>query len=388
MRSLSVLHVCNNYFGTKVYPELIEGLLEHGVDSYILVVLPNKENYLKIINSIGVRENVKLVIIPNIVNNISKIFPKLRVLFLLKLISEFKSRNIDVIHSHTVHSNGAIGSWLSNKLKIPHILSVRNVDINTVYNKSPFHRKIILNRISTSKTIFINRIFFDFIKKEIKDKNINNLKFDAEVIPNSINDYWIKNKYQQKKINKSIVNIIFIGEYTSNKNIDFLLDVFETQWLKNIYFNVQIIGYLDSALKNNRQYYAHIKSRVEKNNHIKMLDKIDDKEVLRDHYRNSDIFFMTSFYETFGLVYAEAMSQGVPIIYTKGQGIDGFYEDGVIGFPVDPANIEQARFCVESILDNYQTMSENCISLVDDFSKKENINKIIEVYKNARENRV
>ena len=44
---------------------------------------------------------------------------------------------------------------------------------------------------------------------------------------------------------------------------------------------------------------------------------------------------MPSFPETFGLVYVEAMSQGLPIIYTKGQGIDGYFEDGKVGYPVN-----------------------------------------------------
>lgn len=40
---------------------------------------------------------------------------------------------------------------------------------------------------------------------------------------------------------------------------------------------------------------------------------------------------MPSHKETFGLVYAEAMSQGLPIIYTKNQGFDGQFPDGYVG---------------------------------------------------------
>ena len=38
-------------------------------------------------------------------------------------------------------------------------------------------------------------------------------------------------------------------------------------------------------------------------------------------YRENDIYVMPSIIETFGLVYAEAMSQGLPVIYTRGQGL-------------------------------------------------------------------
>ena len=384
---LKVLHICNNYFGTRLYPELIEGLLEHDIDSQVLVVLPNNKIFLKTIDFVEVKSNVIVVLIPNIINIISKIFPILKVVYIFKLIDGFKDQNIDVIHSHTVHSNGVIGSWLSKRLEVPLVLSVRNVDINTVYKNLFFYRKMILRRISLNKTIFINMAYLNFINKEIKVKNIGKEKNKSEVIPNSINSYWIKNKYQPKQVKSNVVNVLFVGEYTPNKNIDFLLDVFETQWLKGVLFNVQIIGSLDSGLKHNRQYYAHIKSRVKNLDNIKLLDKVSEKEVLLEYYRNSDIFFMTSFYETFGLVYAEAMSQGLPIIYTRGQGIDGFYQEGDVGFPVDPTNVEQARSCVESVVDNYQKISQNCISFVDDFSKEVNINKLINTYKDARDNK-
>ena len=38
---------------------------------------------------------------------------------------------------------------------------------------------------------------------------------------------------------------------------------------------------------------------------------------------------MASHSETFGLVYVEALSQGLPVLYTKGQGIDGVFEENI-----------------------------------------------------------
>lgn len=46
-----------------------------------------------------------------------------------------------------------------------------------------------------------------------------------------------------------------------------------------------------------------------------------DKTKIIDVYRDSDIFVMPSKFETFGLVYVEALTQGLHLIYTKGQGL-------------------------------------------------------------------
>ena len=70
---------------------------------------------------------------------------------------------------------------------------------------------------------------------------------------------------------------------------------------------------------------------------------------------------MPSLTETFGRVYAEAMSQGVPIIYTRGQGFDGFFPEGEVGFSVDPHDPEEIADRVEDIVNDYNVMSCNCL---------------------------
>lgn len=56
-------------------------------------------------------------------------------------------------------------------------------------------------------------------------------------------------------------------------------------------------------------------------------------EVMR-RYSAYDVFVLLSERETFGLVYTEALSQGLFVIATEGEGIDGLIEDGVNGFLV------------------------------------------------------
>ena len=54
---------------------------------------------------------------------------------------------------------------------------------------------------------------------------------------------------------------------------------------------------------------------------------MENKSELLGIYRSSSIFIMPSTGETFGLVYIEALSQSLPVIYTKGDGVYGFLEN-------------------------------------------------------------
>ena len=47
--------------------------------------------------------------------------------------------------------------------------------------------------------------------------------------------------------------------------------------------------------------------------------------------KEHQIFAMPSFNETFGLVYIEALSQNLPILYTKSEGIYKYFEEGHFG---------------------------------------------------------
>ena len=84
------------------------------------------------------------------------------------------------------------------------------------------------------------------------------------------------------------------------------------------------------------------------------------KEELINYYRDADVFVLPSHKETFGLVYAEAMSQGLPVIYTRGQGFDGQFDDGEVGYAVsdtDPAEIAEK---IKLIVSDYENVSKRC----------------------------
>lgn len=104
------------------------------------------------------------------------------------------------------------------------------------------------------------------------------------------------------------------------------------------------------------------------------------REKILEIMDNCDIFVMPSHRETFGLVYIEAMSRGLPVVYTKGQGIDGFFEEGEIGYPVDPAETNAIVTAIENIIMNYSNISKNCIVNSKAFNWSSVSNEYIKLY--------
>ena len=104
--------------------------------------------------------------------------------------------------------------------------------------------------------------------------------------------------------------------------------------------------------------------------------------MLRELYRENDIFIMPSIKETFGLVYAEAMSQGLPVVYSRGQGFDGQFPEGLVGFSVKSLDAYEIAEKLEEIIGNYECLTAACKKNVEKFNWK----NIVRVYEREYQN--
>ena len=71
---------------------------------------------------------------------------------------------------------------------------------------------------------------------------------------------------------------------------------------------------------------------------------------------------MPSFTESFGLVYAEAMSQGLPVIYSEGQGFDNQFPEGTVGYHVSAYDATSVADGIEKVINNFSDIISNTIS--------------------------
>ena len=72
---------------------------------------------------------------------------------------------------------------------------------------------------------------------------------------------------------------------------------------------------------------------------IKLMLPLDHAEVQRvvNTYAG---FVLPSRPETYGMVYAEALLAGVPILWSQNQGVDGFFDPADVGYRCDPQSVE------------------------------------------------
>lgn len=73
-------------------------------------------------------------------------------------------------------------------------------------------------------------------------------------------------------------------------------------------------------------------------------------EQVEEHYNNSDVFIVPSLYESFGLIFVEAMAHGLPLIGGRAGGIPEVVEEDVTGYLISENDVEDlARKALELI---------------------------------------
>nr|WP_321262367.1 glycosyltransferase family 4 protein [uncultured Sphaerochaeta sp.] len=293
----------------------------------------------------------------------------------LKILKESKKRysadSFDLIHAHSLISNGFVAHGLSKKIGIPYIVAVRDTDLNFFLKKFRFLKPLAKRILAdASRIIFLSPGYREeTIKLLFSKKEESSIKQKSELIPNGIDDFWLNNLSDNHRanLNKKNIQIITVGQICRRKNFNTACQAVEMLHQEGYNISHKIIGkVIDDGILSEILTYPF----VQYINHL-------SKDKLIEYYRDSHVFVLPSITETFGLVYGESLSQGLPVIYTKGQGFDGQFEEGHVGYhvyPKDPADIAEK---IKLVLNNYEHLSSNCVSSVEKFDWR----RIAEQYK-------
>lgn len=154
----------------------------------------------------------------------------------------------------------------------------------------------------------------DCIHATAESEKLNILKLGynnkVEVIANGIDvdSIQIKESWERKK------NILFLSRIHVKKGIEFLLEAVSL-------LRTQLEGYtVTIAGEGEEEYLSSLKSKAKEFGIEKMVDFCGGVygEKKWELYRNADIFVLPTYSENFGIVIAEALASGTPVITTKG----------------------------------------------------------------------
>lgn len=374
---MNVLHISNDYRENNLYSVLFKKLSNRNIVQTVFV--PSRKD-LQFDSSLVSYE----IVCCKPFNNFDRInFNTKR-----KKIYNYLRRNVDlkafdIIHAHTLFSNGVIAYDVNANFGVDYIVTVRGTDVNIFFKKLIYLRKIGLDILRNAKRIiFISQAIKDKVLRYCRDNQlITDIESKSSIIPNGIDDFWFENLNIDRKNNLSKgISVIHVGWINSNKNQFNTVKAVEIVNEKGYNCDLHIVGGVE--YKKDFRYFHKLNNLINNSKYkgkLKVYGK-KQKNDLINYYGKSDILLVPSFQETFGLVYIEALSQGLPIIYSNFQGVDGMFDNYPVGKPANPNDPIDIANKVIDIANNYKEYSDNISKHIFKYSWGSVIEQIIENY--------
>lgn len=238
--------------------------------------------------------------------------------------------------------------------------------------KSNFYDKIVSSEVLQLKNSDGIRANSNAIVKSIEEEyKISLNKSRLKVINHGLNSKF-NPKFFKKLDDKQSIAFLYVGRLESRKGIDTLLEAIPLFFDKCQQFDCnpifKIVGKddsctIDSSFSSHSEYFCKTyKDRFWYTNVI--FTGVLTEEELINEYNSCDVFVAPSRFESFGLIFVEAMSCGKPVIGTNVGGIPEVVANNVNGILVEPEDVNMLsqsfiRMLDEKLRSDYGTASKN-----------------------------
>lgn len=250
------------------------------------------------------------------------------------LIKLLRREKVQIVHTHEFFS-GSLGRIAAKLAKIP-------ITILMLHNKDRWKKliHIYIDRIMANWTDKIVANSYSVKEFTILYEGLNPSNFT--VVHNGIDSKRFssnlinrKTKKPELGIENSTPTLVIVGRFTTQKGHRHLIEALPAVVEKFPKLKLLIVGDdspFDVSTKEETFHLVDTLGLMEKV--VFLGERKDVPEILCA----ADIFVLPSLWEGFGLVIAEAMAAGIPVIASKIDGIPEVVKDGVTGILVPPKN--------------------------------------------------
>lgn len=354
---MKILYLTEDYVGSRVHHNLCKSLVDADNQLDITLFSFERPNYgLRDIRSTYSDVNYRAVSSMFVGKMLmyKTIFPYKVSCKYRQLQQSVNVADCDLTIASTLFSDGAVALQLWKEHKIPYVVVVRGTDVNLYMKKMPhlyaIGRQIVAN---AQKVVFVSPNQYRLTIKSLAFRGMSrDLQGKSATITNGIDSVWIENKHfaDESRVPDSV---LYIGVFDRNKNVLSLIDACRKLRESNPRLTLNLVGGGGAC---EQQVLAQVKANPE---WIRFHGPIYDKQKLIQVCRQNSVFAMISISETFGLVYLEALSQGLPVVFTANQGFDGLIPDLNVGCAVNPKSVCDIAEKISFALSNRTALVKN-----------------------------
>jgi colanic acid/amylovoran biosynthesis glycosyltransferase len=285
-------------------------------------------------------------------------------------------RETDIIHAHFA-PNGSLMVPVAEKLNVPLITTFHGYDILT--NKSAISLRKDLNHAMFARrddelkekgNLFI--VVSDFLKQRALELGYPESRIKQHYIGVDVDSYAAHCEPEFREPN----TVIFVGRLVEKKGVKYLLEAFKTVSEKNPLAKLKIIG--------NGPMIQLVEAAVNANaGRIEYLGSKNHEQVLRAVNRSAILCVPSCTAadgnsETFGMVFAEAMALGIPVVSSWHGGIPEVVKNDVTGLLAKERDSAELAECLLGLLSDSNAREKMGIA------GKERVSNLFDIRKQSK----
>ncbi|MFU7514835.1 glycosyltransferase [Clostridium sp. HCS.1] len=281
-----------------------------------------------------------------------------------------KEGKVDLIHCQSSFWAGISAAYISKKYNIPLIITEHSSLKTAIYIKDSYKPFIKKSYLDADVLIAVG----NGLKKEISDFSGRS---DIKVIHNLIP----VERFNISKDTNDIFTFFSLAFLEGEKGMDVLIKAY-AKYFKNT--NTKLIIGGDGSQK---EYLVNLAIELQIDSQMEFLGALSREEV-SNYMSRCNTFVLASKYETFGVVYIEALASGKPIIGTYNGGAEDIINENN-GLLVKVNDIDDLGNAMKYITKNINSYDAEKIrsECIDKYSKKKIINEILKVYSDLMKER-
>ena len=330
---LRVLHLSTDYARQPLYRQLLLSVDSPSIEQRAHVPVRTRAE----VGRYGVPEHPRIqVTFSHILRPYHRVFFRSKVRLVESVIrAQGLDLACDLVHAHFLYSDGAVAIRLAERRGIPFVVTVRNTDLHTFMSLRPDLRPIMRRVLRDADRVVVpSPAYAAALPRRLGTGLASVVTEKLVVLPNGVPGHWFETELEAEMSPSGAVRVVFVGDFSRNKNVPSLIDAV-ARLRESMKARLTLVGGGGDGEADVRRLLEH-----EERDFVEWLGRVDDPAELASIYRRHDVLVVPSRRETFGLVYIEALSQGLPIVHTRGQGVDGYFEGLGVSKAVDPTQID------------------------------------------------
>lgn len=263
---------------------------------------------------------------------------------------------VDVIHAHRWFECGQAAANYANAKHVPYVVDVVQSDLEAYHKLFMFNKKSAENVLAeAARVVFTSQSQQEFLAQHLPSKTADTVFFHSMMLFEALDPFWISNIRIHPPTALVHIKLLYVGPSDSHHHLDVV---------------------------------HHAMKKLQRKNYDVTLTTVGDltNEELLEVYRNHDILLQLDEKMPSTQRFAEALSQGLPVLYAPEGVCDGIFKEGLAGYAVNPKSSDDLARTILNVSDLFGTIEQHISRLhpLSPFDGREQASHYEHLYGNVR----